>query len=41
MRIEDFNSRLKDAILVADGAMGSMLYESLGPHRSFDELNLT
>jgi len=41
MRIEDFNERLKDAILVADGAMGSMLYESQGPQRSFDELNLT
>ncbi len=41
MRIEDFNARVKDAILVADGAMGSMLYESQGPQRSFDELNLT
>ncbi len=41
MRIEDFNARLKDAILVADGAMGSMLYESLGPQRCFDELNAT
>jgi homocysteine S-methyltransferase len=41
MRIEDFNARVKDAILVADGAMGSMLYESHGPQRSFDELNVT
>jgi homocysteine S-methyltransferase len=41
MRIEDFNARLKDAILVADGAMGSMLYESQGPQRCFDELNAT
>src|SRR5574341_1237707 len=41
MRIEDFNARLKDAILVADGALGSMLYESQGPQRCFDELNAT
>jgi len=41
MRIEDFNARLKDAILVADGAMGSMLYEALGPQRCFDEVNVT
>jgi methionine synthase I (cobalamin-dependent)/5,10-methylenetetrahydrofolate reductase len=41
MRIEDFKARVKDAILVADGAMGSMLYESQGPQRCFDELNLT
>jgi methionine synthase / methylenetetrahydrofolate reductase (NADH) len=39
MRIDDFNRRLREAILVADGAMGSMLYEQLGPQRSFDELN--
>ncbi len=39
MRIDDFNQRLREAILVADGAMGSMLYEQLGPQRSFDELN--
>jgi len=41
MRIEDFNTRLRDSILVADGAMGSMLYEALGPQRCFDEVNLT
>ena len=27
MKIDDFNSRLCDHILVADGGMGSMLYE--------------
>jgi homocysteine S-methyltransferase len=41
MKIADFNARLRDAILVADGAMGSMLYEAAGPQRSFDELNAT
>jgi homocysteine S-methyltransferase len=41
MRIEDFNARLRDSVLVADGAMGSMLYEALGPQRAFDELNVT
>ncbi len=41
MKIEDFNARLRDSILVADGAMGSMLYEALGPQRCFDEVNLT
>src|SRR5689334_10889337 len=39
MKIHDFNQRLKDAILVADGAMGSMLHEAVGPQRCFDELN--
>src|ERR1700746_1699433 len=39
MRIEDFNDRLKSAVIVADGAMGSLLYESVGPQRSVDELN--
>ena len=39
MKIQDFNERLKDSILVADGAMGSMLYESVGAVRCFDELN--
>jgi methionine synthase / methylenetetrahydrofolate reductase(NADPH) len=39
MRIEDFNERLKHAILVADGAMGSMLYEAVGVQRCVDELN--
>jgi methionine synthase / methylenetetrahydrofolate reductase (NADH) len=41
MKIHDFNQRLKDAILVADGAMGSMLHEVVGPQRCFDELNTT
>jgi methionine synthase / methylenetetrahydrofolate reductase(NADPH) len=41
MRIEDFNERLKHSILVADGAMGSLLYESVGPQRCVDELNAT
>jgi homocysteine S-methyltransferase len=41
MRIDDFNERLRDSILVADGAMGSMLYEAEGPQRCFDELCLT
>jgi methionine synthase I (cobalamin-dependent)/5,10-methylenetetrahydrofolate reductase len=41
LKIQDFNERLKDSILIADGAMGSMLYESVGTQRSFDELNST
>src|ERR1700738_2604625 len=41
MKIQDFNERLKDSILIADGAMGSMLYETVGTQRSFDELNST
>ncbi|HUO36094.1 MAG TPA: bifunctional homocysteine S-methyltransferase/methylenetetrahydrofolate reductase [Candidatus Acidoferrum sp.] len=39
MKIDDFNSRLQQGILVADGAMGSLLYESVGPQRSVEELN--
>lgn len=39
MRIDDFNERLKHTVIVADGAMGSLLYESVGPQRSVDELN--
>ncbi len=39
MKIQDFNERLKDSILIADGAMGSLLHESVGPVRCFDELN--
>jgi methionine synthase / methylenetetrahydrofolate reductase(NADPH) len=39
MRIEEFNERLKRAIVVADGAMGSVLYETVGQPRSVDELN--
>lgn len=41
MKIYDFNERLKGAILIADGAMGSMLHEVVGPQRCFDELNST
>ena len=41
MKIEDFNSRLREHILVADGGMGSLLYEELGPQRCFDEVNVT
>jgi methionine synthase / methylenetetrahydrofolate reductase (NADH) len=41
VKILDFNERLKDAILIADGAMGSMLHEAVGPQRCFDELNST
>ena len=41
MRIEDFNQRLQQAILVADGAMGSLLYESVGQQRNVEELNTT
>jgi len=41
MKIDDFQSRLREHVLVADGAMGSMLYEALGPQRSLDELNAT
>lgn len=41
MKILDFNERLKDSILIADGAMGSMLHEAVGPQRCFDELNST
>src|ERR1700686_3819209 len=39
MKIHDFNERLKNAILIADGAMGSLLHETVGPQRCFDELN--
>jgi len=41
MRIDDFNSRLQAAILIADGAMGSFLHESVGAQRCFEELNCT
>jgi methionine synthase I (cobalamin-dependent)/5,10-methylenetetrahydrofolate reductase len=41
MKIEDFNERLRNSILIADGAMGSMLYEELGAQRCLDELNAT
>ena len=41
MKIHDFNERVKDSILIADGAMGSLLYEAVGPQRCFEELNTT
>jgi methionine synthase / methylenetetrahydrofolate reductase(NADPH) len=41
LKIPDFNERLKDAILIADGAMGSLLHEAVGSQRCFDELNAT
>jgi homocysteine S-methyltransferase len=41
MKILDFNERLKNFILIADGAMGSMLHEAVGAQRCFDELNAT
>ena len=41
MRIEDFNERLQRGVVVADGAMGSMLYEMLGAQRSLEETNVT
>src|SRR5712691_1891118 len=41
MKIEDFEKTLHDSVVVADGAMGSLLYETLGPQRSMDELNAT
>src|ERR1700733_10778089 len=41
MRIDEFQQRLRDSVLIADGAMGSILYETLGPQRCVDELNAT
>jgi methionine synthase / methylenetetrahydrofolate reductase (NADH) len=41
MKIADFEQRIQDAVLVADGAMGSMLFEGAGPQRSFEELNVS
>lgn len=41
MRIDEFQQRLRDSVLVADGAMGSYLYETLGAQRCVDELNAT
>src|SRR5713101_10188646 len=41
MKIEDFEQRLRDSVLIADGAMGSLLHETLGPQRCMDELNAT
>ena len=39
MKILDFNERLKNSILIADGAMGSYLHDFAGAHRCFDEMN--
>jgi methionine synthase / methylenetetrahydrofolate reductase(NADPH) len=39
LKIQDFNERLKSTILIADGAMGSFLHDSVGAHRCFDEMN--
>src|SRR5215469_16232921 len=41
MKIEEFQQRLRDSVLIADGAMGSLLYENRGPQRCVDELNAT
>jgi methionine synthase I (cobalamin-dependent)/5,10-methylenetetrahydrofolate reductase len=41
MRIEDFAQRLENSVLVADGAMGSVLFEATGAQRCFEELNVT
>ncbi len=41
MRIEEFQQRLRDSVMIADGATGSLLYEKLGAQRCVDELNAT
>jgi methionine synthase I (cobalamin-dependent)/5,10-methylenetetrahydrofolate reductase len=41
MKIEDFQRRIASGLLLADGAMGSMLYELVGPQRCFEEVNAT
>src|ERR1700683_3691843 len=41
MRIEEFEQRLRGSVLIADGPMGSLLHETLGPQRCMDELNVT
>jgi methionine synthase / methylenetetrahydrofolate reductase(NADPH) len=41
MRIEDFTDRLRSSIVVADGAMGSLLYEAVDGQRCVEELNAT
>jgi methionine synthase / methylenetetrahydrofolate reductase (NADH) len=41
MKIADFAQRLENAVLVADGAMGSMLFEAVGLQRCFEELNVS
>ncbi|HEX9761292.1 MAG TPA: homocysteine S-methyltransferase family protein, partial [Candidatus Acidoferrales bacterium] len=39
MKINDFLERLRDSVLICDGAMGSMLHDALGPQRCFDDAN--
>ncbi len=41
MKIAEFKQRLEHAVLVADGAMGSVLFEGLGMQRCFEELNIS
>jgi len=41
MKIEEFEQRLRERVVIADGAMGSLLYETLGAQRCVDELNAT
>jgi methionine synthase I (cobalamin-dependent)/5,10-methylenetetrahydrofolate reductase len=41
MKIEEFQQRLENTVLVADGATGTMLFEWVGMQRCFEELNLT
>ena len=41
MKIEDFSKRLENSVLVADGAMGSVLFEEIGPQRCFEEANVS
>ena len=41
MKIADFEKRLENAVLVADGAMGSVLFEAAGVQRCFEELNIS
>src|SRR6202790_3290139 len=41
MKIEEFEQRLRHSVLVADGVMGSLLHETLGPQRCMDELSAT
>src|ERR1700722_6553632 len=41
MRIDEFQQRLRGSVLIADGTMGLLLNETLGPQRFVDELNAT
>src|SRR6202790_224995 len=41
MRIDEFQQRLRETVLIADGATGSLLYEKLGAQRCVDDLNAT